>query len=463
MRNSQQSIDLTWSRWTVAFSAGLMNALQCGGFFFTPTTLMPLIVTDFSIPLALSTVPIAVGKVAYVFFLVPGGMFVDRYGPRRCVLVGLIGLAALMSLYSLFVSSFWHLVFAHVCLATAASICGVPVYSVFIAQWFDQKIGLAMGLVLAGFSAAGTIIPAVLAPIASSFGWRVAMGGMCCVLWGVGVPVSYFFLRERHEDSVLDEVVDYHGLSPAGPSEASEETRLIPTTELTEQVASVLSDTGAVGLKSWTFFGFVCSYFLLQYCFGCFGENIIFYLTLDRNMSLAHASLFFSILNFSAFTSKIVGGHLGDHFDRFHVASVASGLTAFGISCLFMISGGLDGQNLPRLAEHPSAVGLFAVIFGFGYGATFNCLYSFTPIVFGRRNLGRTQSLLFGLALVGNAIGSVLTGVLRSWYGTYQRPFLVAFVACIANFFVFNVTRMSLGGSLVGLKDLQRKSKELET
>lgn len=451
--------NISQKRWSIAFAASLMNALQTGGFFFTPTTLMPLIVSDFDLPLSLSTVPIAVGKVAYVLLLIPGGMMVDHFGPRKCVLVGIFGLAFILSLYSFLVSSFWFMLVSHILLATVASISGVPIYSIFIAQWFEGGIGLAMGLVLAGYSAAGTAIPALLGPVASAFGWRVAMGCMCGLLWFVGLPVSYFFLHEYgYSEESTDAEAPKELLDVEG--EQREATPLLRNEEQGEESFG-LPDAGVADQKSWTFVGFAFSYILLQYCFGCFGENVMFFLTIDRGMSLGLASLFFSALNFSAFTAKLVGGHLGDHFDRFYVASGASALTAFGIMFLFLGTPGLDEHNIPYLTSHSLAVLMFAVLFGFGYGATFNCLYALTPIVFGKQNLGRTQSTLFGLGLAGNAIGSVLTGVLRSHYDTYQRPFLIAAMACTANFFVFNITRMTLGGSLEGLKALNAEQDQL--
>lgn len=430
-----------------------MNALQAGGFFFTPTTLMPLIVADLGLPLSLSTVPIAVGKAAYVLLLIPGGMLVDRYGPRRCVLTGITGLAVLMTLYSIFVSSFWVLVFAHISLASVASISSVPVYSVFIAQWFQDNIGLAMGLVLAGFSAAGTTVPALLGPVAGLFGWRVGMGGMCVLLWFVGLPVSYAFLKEYRNDQVPVGDPEKRELF-TGACQEVERRPLIAQEETGQEAGPLICETGMVKWKSWTFVGFAFSYILMQYCFGCFGENIMFFLILDCGMTTAHASLYFSVLNLSALTAKLGGGYMGDRVDRFRVASVSCGLAAVGVLFLFINSFGLDENNIPRLTEQPLAVLMFTVVFGFGYGATFNCLYALIPIVFGKRNLGRTQSALFGLGLAGNAVGSVITAVLRSRYKTYQRPFLASFVACAANFLIFNITRMTLRGSPEGLQKL---------
>lgn len=472
--DSSSSVDYPHRRWYIALSAAIMNALQSGGFFFTPTTLMPSIVKDFSLPLSLSTVAIAVGKVAYVLLLIPGGILVDSYGPRRCVLLGILGLATVLTLYAAFASTFWMLLVMHVMMATVASVSGVPVYSIFIAQWFEEGIGLAMGLVLAGYSAAGTCIPALLGPVASTVGWRVAMSCMCGLLWFVGLPVTYFHLHEHpNEPNFAEEEMEEGEMEEEDMEEEEdislemegvkeEHAPLLREEQSRGPVSHGLPDEGFAGRTSWTFVGFAVSYILLQYCFGCFGENVMFFLTIDRDLSLGIASLFFSALNLSAFTAKLVGGHLGDKFDRFHVASASSGLAAIGIVFLFLWTPGLDSHHIPYLTSSPIAVLMFTVLFGFGYGSTFNCLYALTPIVFGKQNLGRTQSTLFGLGLAGNAVGSVMTGVMRSHYGTYQRPFLVAAMACATNFLVFNVTRMTLGGSLESLQ-LSRIMKQSDT
>jgi hypothetical protein len=189
-------------------------------------------------------------------------------------------------------------------------------------------------------------------------------------------------------------------------------------------------------------------YFRMELCIP--GSSIT--QTLDRGFSLSFASLFFSILNLSAFTAKLVGGHLGDRFDRFRVAMATSALTGFGVLLLFW-GGRLNERSVPRLTSSPLALVAFSIIFGFGYGATFNCLYALVPIIFGLNNLGRTQSSLFGLGLIGNALGSIATGVLRSRYGSYDRAFLVAGITTWTNMIVFGVTKHFVGGSMEKLTE----------
>lgn len=413
--------------------------------------------------------PIATGKLAYVLLLIPGGILVDYFGPRLMVLLGISGLAIIMIFYAIFATTFSTLLICHVLMATVAAVSGIPVYSIFVAQWFHSSIGLAMGLVLSGYSAAGTFVPAVLGPVADHYGWRVAMGCMVAVLVLVGLPATYIFLHERQDPSLVPSSPSSLTTVTAPQSEGITTTtsgnntpkvrpsgddvpEIRPPGDDGPEVRPLLSAEQGISVvpladvKSWTFVGFALSYMLLQYCNGCFSENIMFFLTLDRKMSLGVASMFFSTINLSAFSAKVVGGHLGDRFDRFHVASASSGIATIGILFLFIGSDGLDNNHLPRLTNHSAMMVIFALLFGFGYGATFNCLYALTSIVFGKRNLGRTQSTLFGLGLAGNAVGSVVTAVLRAQYGSYQRSFLVALMACGANFFVFNANRRTLGG-----------------
>lgn len=465
-------------RWVVTASAFFMNACQTGTFFFTPTTLMPTITKQFNIPIGLSTLPIAIGKVAYVILLIPGGILVDTVGPRLTVLVGISILAMSIILYISFVNSLALLIMFHIFIAASASISGVPVYSIFIAQWFtSENLGLAMGLVLSGYSAAGTLVPMFLSPISDNFGWRYAMGCMVALLLFIALPISYVFLHELHDDEeqLLQQEAQLQvtaGLDPdqdADPEQveipsnaniaySDSRTQLVQTQTVSAQPPPPAKEIGPPSF--WTFLGFALSYLFLQYCNGCFIENIMFFLTIDRGMSLSMASVFFSALNLSAFGAKIVGGHLGDRFDRFHVATVASVICAAGIGFLFVGGAGFDENFIPQLSNYYFSFLAFSVLYGFGYGASFNSLYALVPIVFGRKNLGRIQSSFFGAGLCGNAVGSVLTSILRSRFESYQLAFLVAFISCLGNVVSFRLTRMSLHGT--AMKDLAVSEQEAQ-
>mmetsp|Transcript_39 Transcript_39/g.116 ORF Transcript_39/g.116 Transcript_39/m.116 type:complete len:576 (-) Transcript_39:2263-3990(-) len=405
------------SRWTIVFAAALLNCLQAGTYFMMPTTLMPLIIKELNTSIVMGALPIALGKLAYVIMLFPGGALVDSLGPKRCIVVGFAGLAVVVAAYALFVSAFWQVIIAHILLAMFSSTSGVPVYAVIVASWFVDNLGITMGIVLAGFSFAGTAIPALLAPIANTFGWRSAMLVMCASLAFVALPISIFVLKEN-----------------AIAKDAREDTDTISETftrdVLTEEMEVAEKGFCLEGDMLYLFFLYACSYFLLQYVSGCFAENILYYLHIDRHVALPSASLFFATLNFAAFCAKLVAGYLGDRFDRFRTAVMLSTLTTMGIAMLFC------PPAFPKLTKNLFAIWAFAVLFGFGYGSTFNALYSTVPLVFGKQALGRVQSMLFAIGLLGNALGSFSTGLLRTALETYHLPFGVSLSFSIVSTFI---------------------------
>mmetsp|Transcript_11477 Transcript_11477/g.47766 ORF Transcript_11477/g.47766 Transcript_11477/m.47766 type:complete len:509 (+) Transcript_11477:318-1844(+) len=394
--------------WVMVFTAGLLNCLQAGTFFMTPTTLMPLIVKDFDLTIAQASIPIAIGKLCYVLFLVPGGVLVDHFGVRYCLSIGFLGLAILTSAYGAFVSTFAEIILVHIALSAFSSTSGVPVYAVVVASWFTDNLGLAMGMVLSGFSLAGTAIPAILAPIARVYGWRVAMGTMSSILWFVALPLSFFVLKEKPGKDAHEEFT---------PTRAA----------VMDEVELELEDRG-LGLNSqekYLFVLFSIAYFALQYQSGCFQENILYFLHTDQGLEISTASLFLSALNFGAFAAKLVGGYLGDIFDRFNMAVILSLFTTAGILMLYISS------PVPSLSNNFIFLFCFSVLFGIGYGSTFNALYSIAPVAFGKAGLGRIQSSLFAVGLTGNAIGSVFTGILRTQTGDYRLAFTVALLLSV--------------------------------
>lgn len=84
-----------------------------------------------------------------------------------------------------------------------------------------------MGLVLAGYSLAGTAVPALIGPIAGRWGWRVGMGVVSAVLTMVGLPLTYFFLLDKDEDEEEEEAEPWGGdADPEGvPSPVHTATR----------------------------------------------------------------------------------------------------------------------------------------------------------------------------------------------------------------------------------------------
>eukprot|EP00871_Galdieria_phlegrea_P003584 jgi/Galph1/4226/GphlegSOOS_G2922.1 len=452
--------------WYIAFCAAAMNFLQVSCFFISPAVLMPLIVKEMNVSLALAPLPIAIGKVAYVLFLIPEGILLDTIGPCLFLLIGFAGLSVVSFGYSLFVQSFKTLCYFHVLLAVFASISGVPVYSLLLSELFKENLGLALGFVLSGFSLAGTVVPFSLGPLASQYGWRLIWKILSLSLITAGVGVSFYVWRSfpAARESFKEYESSLRGSSSplssprhsrksrllTGKQSSSDDIRALSTRSVTRRSLSQrrmrigstkklpgLSSSGSV--FSPIYFSLMVCYICSQYAYGCFNENILFFLTVDAGFSLGHASLILSLINCAAFAAKLVGGHLGDTHDRYRLASVSSATAAAGIIVLFLPgTSATQFTRLPSLGTSSFQFFVFALAFGAGYGSTFNCLYAIVPNVFPLSKVGIVQSSLFGFGLCGNAVGALATGSLREWTGSYDISFSISFVMFCISFVVFH-------------------------
>lgn len=91
--------------WTAAFATPALNNFQTCTFFCTSVSVMPTVVTEFCIPLSLSALPIAIGRVVHVLLLTTEGSGVESFSLRRSVVIGLAVVVLLFLSYSSFAIS----------------------------------------------------------------------------------------------------------------------------------------------------------------------------------------------------------------------------------------------------------------------------------------------------------------------------------------------------------------------
>lgn len=105
--------------------------------------------------------------------MLPTGMLADRFGERKVIAAGGLGLALFMLLAAR-THAFLPL-FGVLLLASVGAASGSPGGTRAIAAWFPAgQRGLAMGVRQTGVTAAGVVAALVLPPIAVAFGWQAA-------------------------------------------------------------------------------------------------------------------------------------------------------------------------------------------------------------------------------------------------------------------------------------------------
>jgi len=115
------------------------------------------------------------------------GVLIDRIGPRRLILGGLVLLAVLYLAYAR-VESLLALYLIHVGFAAVLVAAGLNVAVIYVSQWFITQRGTAIGIALVGTSLGGMVFPRLGAQLLQGMDWRTAF------MWEASVPLMLMVL-----------------------------------------------------------------------------------------------------------------------------------------------------------------------------------------------------------------------------------------------------------------------------
>ncbi len=167
------------------------SILATFGVFLVP------IATEFGWPRA--SVSGVLGLVAVVSALLYPfvGRAIDRFGARRILIGGnvllTIGIAAL-SLATGSIAQF-YLLFALI--GVAGSLAGSAMFCKVVSNWFDARRGLMLGVTAGvGNGVGATVMPIVAGLLVTAFGWRGAYVGIAGLVFLIGFPTLFLFLRD---------------------------------------------------------------------------------------------------------------------------------------------------------------------------------------------------------------------------------------------------------------------------
>jgi MFS family permease len=327
------------------------------------------------------------------------GRLVDRYGTRRIIVSSLLSLAAILVSLSYVQPPLWHL-YALYILAGSLGVATSPVtYSRVIANWFDRKRGLALGLASIGPGLGAFIGPSLTQFLIDIRGWRQAYLGLAGFLLLIALPVVAIFLRASPEEV---------GLLPHGAAAPIiAEPRNIPVPGMT------LSEA----IRTRTFW-LLCSIFFV--IAGC-GTGALAHLApllTDHGISGRAAAFAVSIFGFASILGRVGSGYLVDRFFAPRVAAIMFAGAAIGIA---MLSSGVTG----------SAAYLASFLIGLAIGAENDVMPFLISRYFGMRSMAELYGCAFAFYTLGNATGRYLIATGFDHTGSYRMPLAIASLAVV--------------------------------
>ena len=319
------------------------------------------------------------------------GWMVDRFGPRRLMLVGVVlAGTALIGLGNM--TSLWMFYLFYLLNALGYVFAGPLPNQVLLTRWFDRARGKAMGFAYLGIGIGGAVVPLLSVWLVRRYGWHAALTTLGVLIIVIALPLAYF-VKESPE-AVAEKKGRGTTATPIGWAFKSRAFFLLA-------IGSMCS-IGAVGGTN---------------------QNLKLFLSLDQNYSQAEAATVVSLVLAFSLLGRLLMGWLADRYTKKYVMLLIYLLVASAIPLLFFAS------STPVLY-------LFAVLFGIGLGGDYMIIPLMAAELFGLKVMGRVMGLVLTADGVAEALAPMVVARLRDSMGSYTSGFsfliVLALVGAVA-------------------------------
>ena len=344
------------------------------------------------------------------------GTLIDRFGPRRVVIPGILVLAFGLVLCSSIKSLNQFYLFYGVVMGAGITCIGIITYSAILAHWFEKKRGLASGIAVSGMGL-GTFL---LVPLSQGFitmaGWRMTFIITGVLVLIILLPVNALLLR--HKPREVGQYPD--GLKqPEAPSGALDLQKNVNQVSAEWTLSKAARSARFWFLIIFPFLSVTGIYIILVH-------NVKF--LVDQGIDKMTAALIFSMVGVISSIFRIFWGWLSDRIGREITFTTGILCACMGVSCLIWFeSSGLK----------PFTYGFF-VLFGMGWGVTAPMFMTTAADLF----KGRIFGLIYGFIEAGigmaGAIGAWGAGFVFDQTQSYRYAFFFAiFVLLLSCAFIW--------------------------
>jgi len=305
------------------------------------------------------------------------GFLVDHFASRKLMFLGVffVGLGIILLGFT---QSLGMLYVVSLIIAFGAGGCTSVVTMTAVANWFEKKVGIAMGIMASGFGASGLIIPLIVGLI-DKYGWRTASLILGLGLWIIGIPLTYVIRNSPEECGYLPD-----GRLPESESEAQK-----------DQGRSIeIGFKEAVKNRSFLFINL--SEATRMMALGAVVTHIMPYLG-SLGVSRTRAGLVAAAVPLLSIIGRFGLGWLCDRFNKKMVLA----------SAYFLMAVGMLALSYAHMLEF---LILFLIFFPIGFGGIMVLRGAIIREYFGRSAFGKLVGLMMGMAAMGGIVGPTFAG-----------------------------------------------------
>lgn len=326
------------------------------------------------------------------------GWLLDRFGPRVVIRAGLLvmalGFVLLAQVHTVIAFYLSFLV-----LAVGVGLAGFLSLTTTVVNWFEKRRSAALALMQIGISIGGFAVP-IVAWSLTTYGWRATALASAVLIVVLGMPVTGM-IRSAPED---------YGLRPDGadPDDADGRGKILDADGRPRPRLRDYSTSEAVRTRA--FWLIALGHATAVMIVASVTVHIVVHLSEGVGLTLQFAATVIAILTGAAMAGQIIGGVLGDRFDKRWIASLA--MVGHGVGLMAVAFG-----------DSVAWVLVFAVVHGLSWGMRGPLMQALRADYFGRASFSKIMGLSFTLVMIGQIIGPLLLGVLADATGGYRLGF----------------------------------------
>jgi sugar phosphate permease len=305
------------------------------------------------------------------------GKLVDRFGPRRSMLAGIVMAGGALVGLS-YVNTLGAFYFFYVFNALGYVFGGPLPNQVLLSRWFDKARGKAMGVAYLGIGVGGAIVPLLAYWLTQAYGWRGALRILGLLMIAIALPCAWFVKEPARAAAAAQHAVQSLRTILSRPS-------------FYFLMLGSMASIGAVG-------GTI--------------QNLALYLRLDRQFAQVDIDTTLSAILLGSIVGRLTMGWLADRWAKKHVMILIYVIVAASIPLLFY-------------APSTTTLKVCAFIFGIGLGGDYMIIPLMAADMYGVAVLGRVMGVVLTADSVSESVVPMIVAGMRDASGSYASGFMV--------------------------------------
>lgn len=319
------------------------------------------------------------------------GIAVDRFGPRRIGIVGVIifcSALALLSTATADIASWWAL---YSLMAVAAIMVAPIVWTAAITRLFVKNRGLALAIALCGTGVGSALIPRLTFELVEAYGWRGAYMSMGALFAVIVLPLVVFFFK--HPALNARETAAAHSAPLTG----------VGTRE---------------GLTSWRFIRLAAASTVISFAVTAMIANAVPILA-SEGIERGEAASIAGLVGIGAIIGRLCGGYLLDRLNANYVAAVAVLAPIITCAILIFAPGDITRSSIAFL------------ILGLAVGTELDAVAYLAARHFGVKSFGALFGVMNGLMIFANGVAPLLANHVYDVTRSYEGALWALIPACV--------------------------------